>query len=159
MLESTVDAVRSNTDSRCQASSCSDSGCSLQMNQAPEPYVLIYLENEFSPADKTQRHCDYLFVGGSDNNAEGPWLSPIELGAKKASVLLDQLRGGTAIAASLVATSTKIKFKPIFAHTGGIHRQEFDTLRKDSSRIQFGKANPFVTTVRSGERLIDALKK
>lgn len=158
MASTIVTYVSQGSDSRCHTTSCSDSGCSLQMSEAPQPHILINLENEFSPGDKTQRHCDYLFVGGSDSDG-GPWLAPIELGAKKASVLLEQLRNGAYIATGLIPIWAQVKFKPIFAHTGGIHRQEFETLRKDSSRINFRSANPYVTTVRNGDRLVDALKK
>ena len=129
------------------------------MIEAPEPYALISLENEFSPADKSQSHCDYLFVGGPDEQNGGPWVAPVELGSKKASVLVAQLRGGATIAAALIPSSALVKFKPIFAHNGGLHRQEFDTLRKDGSKVRFRNENVLVATVRSGARLVDALKR
>ncbi len=158
-MESTiVDTVKQNTDSRCHTTACVDSGSSLQMAGAPQPYALISLENEFSPADKSQSHCDFLFVGGLDGQNGGPWVAPVELGNKKTSVLLAQLRGGATIAAALIPKSVLVKFKPIFAHTGGLHRQEFDTLRKDGSKVRFRNQNILVATVRSGTRLADALK-
>ena len=158
MQATVVNAVKKQTDPRCHATSCSDSGCSLILAGAPQPFALINLEDEFSPANKSKPHCDYLFVGGTDNQKGGPWLAPVELGSKKPSVLLEQLRGGAAIAAGLLPASALVKFKPIFAHTGGLHRQEFDTLRKDVSRVRFGTANVLIKTVRSGTRLADALR-
>ena len=159
MSPTIVSSVKQNTDSRCHATTCNDSGCSLQMAGAPQPYALINLESEFSPADKTSPHCDYLYVGGPDNQDGGPWLAPVELGSKKVGVLLNQLRGGATIAAELLPAPVLVKFKPIFAHDGGLHRQDFDTLRKDSSKVKFGTATALVTTVRSGARLVDVLER
>ena len=95
-----VDAVKRNTKSGCHATSCSDRGCSLDMVGAPLPNVLIDLESEDSPTDESLPHCDYLFVGGKDEDG-GPWLAPVELGNKKPSVLLPQLQGGADIAEKL----------------------------------------------------------
>ena len=136
-----VDSVKDSTDPRCHATSCNSSGCSLAMAGVPQPYILVNLESEFSPADKTISHCDYLFVGGPDNQDGGPWIAPVELGNKKVSVLLNQLRGGAAIVAELLSTSARVKFKPIFVHSAGLHRQDTLTLRKSSSKVKFGTAN------------------
>lgn len=154
-----VDAIEHNTDSRCHSTRCASHGCSLQMAGVPLPYVLIDLENRFSPANKTRPHCDYLFVGGADEEDQGPWLVPLELGRKKPRVLLDQLRGGSSIAAGLLPRAVRVRFKPVFAHVGGLHRRDFDTLRKDASKISFGSTKVLVTTVRCGGSLANALTR
>ena len=154
-----VSAVKQQTDSRCHATSCSDSGCSLQLTGALQPFALIHLENGFSPADKSKPHCDYLFVGGPDDEDGGPRVAPVELGSKKASALLAQLRGGASIAAGLLPASVPVKFKPVFAHAGGLHRHEVEILRDKASKVRLGTANASVTIVRSGSRLADALKR
>ena len=153
-----VDSIKKSADSRCHATSCSDSGCLLQLADAPQPYALISLESQYSPANKAKPHCDYLFVGGADYEYGGPWLVPIELGKKSASSLLAQLRGGASIAEGLLPKSGQVRFKPVYAHAG-IPRYDYEVLRKNSSKVRFGNANVFVMTVRSGTRLVDALEK
>ena len=153
-----VDSAKRSVDARCHSTSCNDSGCLLQLAGAPQPNVLISLESQYSPADKAKAHCDYLFVGGPDDEDGGPWLALIELGKKSASALLAQLRGGVSVAEGLLPGSVQVKFKPIYAHAG-IPRYDYEVLRKNSSKVRFGNANVLVTTVRSGDRLVDALKK
>ena len=153
-----VDSIMKSVDSRSHSTSCSDSGCLLQLAGAPQPNVLISLESQYSPADKTKPHCDYLFVGGPDDENGGPWLAPIELGRKSAGALLAQLRGGVSIALGLLPGSAQVKCKPVYAHDG-IPRYDYEVLRKTSSKVRFGNANVLVTTVRSGALLVDALKK
>ena len=153
-----VDSIKKSIDSRCHATSCSDSGCLLQLEDAPQPYALIGLESQYSPANKAKPHCDYLFVGGVDYEDGGPWLVPIELGKKSASSLLAQLRGGASIAEGLLPKSAQLRFKPVYAHTG-IPRYDYEVLRKNSSKVRFGNANVSVITVRCGTRLVDALGK
>ena len=159
MQAAIVNTVKQSADSRCHATSCSDSGCSLQMQGVPQPFVLVGLEHQHSPANKTQSHCDYLFVGGVDGKDGGPWLAPVELttGKKKPSDLLDQLRGGASIAAKLLPTAAQVRFLPIFAHNGGFHRNDINVLRANTSKVRLGNVNRSVALVRCGTRLADAL--
>ena len=154
-----VEAVRTGTDPRCHSASCRDSGCGLSLSDAPNPHVLVRLEHE--GADRLvggRQHCDYRFVGGNDPN-HGTWVVPVELttGRKRASEFLAQLRGGVAIADELLPTGSRIRFQPVAAHDGGLHRDEITNLRKSSSRISFrGDARP-IELIRCGSRLVDAL--
>lgn len=144
---------------RCQASSCSDRGCSLSLAGVPEPYALLNLENETSPATARQQHCDYLFVGGADDNG-GPWVAPVELtaGKKGAGEFRAQLDGGASVADRLLRHSIPFRFKPIAVHNGGLNRREIANLRKPAYRLYFRGKPEFVQLARCGATLAGALK-
>ena len=110
MPATVVEAVRAQTNPLCHATSCRDSGCSLDLTGAPAPYALIHINDPAFlvrggqwrlPDD--QRRCDYLFVGGEDTNG-GPWVVPVELttGRKEVNDFLAQIGGGILVADELL---------------------------------------------------------
>ena len=158
MPATTVEAVRAETNSQCHATRCRDSGCTLALGQAPEPYVLINLEDPTAPVLADQQHCDYLFIGGNDQNG-GPWVVPIELttGRKRASEFLAQIRGGTSVADSLLPRGTQSRFNPVAAYGHAPHRDDLAELRKSASRVNFRGQRRQIQLVECGTRLADAL--
>ena len=155
-MATTVETVTVATDARCHATRCADSGCSLSLAGVPEPYVLLDLESQHSPALASQPHCDYLFIGGGDNGA-GPWVAPIELttGRKRASEFLAQLAGGAEIANRLLRQGAVVQFNPIAAHNGGLDSREIRKLRTE--RLRFRGERVLAQVVRCGSRLVSAL--
>ena len=137
MPTTVVETVRRKTDAQCHATRCRDGGCSLSLKDVPEPNVLISLEHLASPVNINQAHCDYLFVGGKDDN-DGPWVAPIELTASKkgASEFQRQLQGGANIADNLLPQKIRVRFRPIAVHDGGLHRAEVGKLRKNKVRFR-----------------------
>ncbi len=155
-----VDAVRAGTDALCHDTRCRDGGCSLSLDQLPQPNVLINLEREASPASANKPHCDFLFVGGEDENG-GPWVAPIELTTteKRASEFVRQLSSGAVIAARLLPRGVPTRFNPIAVHDG-LRSIESRNLKKEINKIRFrgGKAVG-IRLVRCGSRLADALQE
>ena len=157
---SVVEAVRTRTDPRCQATRCSDSGCTLLLEGTPQPSVLIHLEHDAAAQIvRDRQRCDYLFIGGNDANS-GSWVVPVELttGRKRASEFLAQLRGGAVIANELVPPGATVRFYPVAAHDRGLHRDEITNLRRPSSRINFRGQSVATQLVRCGSRLADVLQ-
>ena len=158
MSAKAIDAVRSNTNPQCHATTCRDGRCSLTMSNAPEPSLLISLEHPAAPIDPNRPHCDYLFVGGT-NRSGGPWVAPIELTASAARVskFLPQLRAGAQIADRLLPASVSVRFRPIAAYGGELRRIERDNFLKPANHVRFrGKTTP-VKLVRCGSPLTKAL--
>ena len=85
MSATAVEAAITQTNPLCHANNCRDGGCALAMAGAPEPYVLISLEHSAAPVPAGQQHCDYLFVGGGDENG-GPWVVPVEFWRRRRSL-------------------------------------------------------------------------
>lgn len=158
MPTTAVEAVRARTNPQCQATNCWDSGCSLATEVVPEPHVLIALEHPTAPVPVGQQRCDYLFVGGDEQDG-GPWVVPVELttGRKRASELLAQIRGGAIIADWLLPQGIRGRFKPLAAHHRGLHRDDLANLRKAANRIAFRGRHRQIQLVRCGMRLADAL--
>lgn len=158
MPSDVVDAVKSNTDPECHAARCSDSGCSLSLNGAPQPYVLISLEHQASPVKENQPHCDYLFVGGND--VATCWVVPIELtvGKPPLNKFTTQLTAGAAIANDLVPANADVTFRPVGVHNG-IHRSVVEHLRRKANYIRFRGNSIAIELLRCRDPLTKALKQ
>ena len=165
MPSTAVDEVKAQTEPECHATSCSDSGCSLSMSGAPEPHALIHVDSSSFrvrhgqwrlPND--QRRCDYLFVGGNDEDR--PWVVPVELttGRKEVSDFMAQIGGGIMVANELLPTGIRYRFNPV----GGcrfrsVGRGIAEELRRPANRANFrGQLRP-IELVECGVRLADAL--
>lgn len=158
MPATAVEAVREQTNRLCHATNCRDSGCSLDLTGAPAPYALISLEHPTAPVLAGQQHCDYLFVGGDDENG-GPWVVPVELttGRKRASEFLAQLNGGATVADRLLPAGIPHRFNPVAAYRRALHRDDISDLRKPANRVNFRGQRRQVQLVECSTRLADAL--
>ena len=155
---SIVKTVQERTDMRCHTTVCRDGRCSLSLEGAPEPSVLISLEHEAAPVQAKQAHCDYLFFGGSDGKG-GPWVAPVELTASAARVskFLPQLRAGADIADKLLSQNVQVRFRPVAAYGGELRRIERDNFLKPANHVVFRKKSVPIKLVRCGSPLTKAL--
>ena len=155
---SVVKSVRERTDMKCHTTVCRDGSCSLSLEGAPEPSVLISLEHEAAPVKAKQAHCDYLFVGGSDGKG-GPWVAPVELTASAARVkkFLPQLSAGADIADKLLLQNVQVRFRPVASYGGELRRIERDNFLKPVNHVVFRKKSVPIKLVRCGSPLTKAL--
>ena len=155
MSTTAVNAILDGTDPQCHADKCEDSGCSLSMSDAPTPGALISLEHPAAPVAFGQSHCDFLFVGGHDE--ERPLVAPIELttGKKRVSVFLKQIRGGASVADRLLPPGVAFRFRPIAAHKRGLGRGRVAELR--ANRVSFRGQSMPIKPVDCGSSLAQAL--
>ena len=158
MPTTVVETVLRKTNARCHATRCREGRCSLSLNGVPEPNVLISLDHPDSPVNVNQARCDYLFVGGEDEN-DGAWVAPIELTASAARVskFLPQLRAGAAIAESLVPQSAQVQFRPVAVYGGELRRIERDNFLKSANRVRFRSKPEKIRLIRCGSPLTKAL--
>ena len=159
MAQHLMDIVRAHTNPLCEVAECSDSGCSLSLRDVPSPYIVLNLEHSEAPQSETGRHCDFLFLGGSERD-EGPWIALIELttGTKRLSDLLGQLSGGADIAEALIPRGRRVRLKPIFAHRGsGLHRRDWKKLKDRTNRVTFRGQAVHVKVAKCGGSLASAL--
>ena len=155
MSTTAVDAIRDKTDRQCHADKCEDSGCSLSMSGAPSPGALISLEHPAAPVAAGQSHCDFLFVGGHDE--DNPLVAPIELttGNKRASVFLRQIEGGASVADSLLPSGVAFRFRPVAAYERELGRGRINSLREN--RVAFRGQERLIRLARCGSNLAQAL--
>ena len=141
-----VEAVRSQTDNRCHASLCHDSGCWLTMENVPVPYVLVYLEHPNSPINRRSPHCDFLYVGGGEE-CTTEWVAPIELttGENRVEKFQRQIQPVASQAEKLIPKNVKVRFRPIAVHgKENTRKAERNRRRRLSYQIEFRfKKYPF----------------
>lgn len=157
MPTAVIDDFKAATAELTHAASCSDSGCTLTLSSAPQPYALIQVDDPHNPPSEVGRgsRCDYLFVGG-DDGGDGPWVVPIELttgSSKSGSQIVAQLNGGLAVADARLRVGIKFRLFPILAHSKGIGRPVTDYLRRRSNRIAFRGKSMEVQLVSCGSEL------
>ena len=154
---SAVREIHDRTEKRCHATACREPGCSLSLQKAPEPNVLLYLEHDTAPIDANVPRSDYLFVGGDEQRGE--WVAPIELTASSARVnkFLPQLRAGAEIASRLIPRNLQVRFRPIAAYGGELRRSERDNFLKRANYVTFRNKPTPVKLIRCGSPLTKAL--
>lgn len=76
----------------------------------------------------------------------------------KASEAREQLQTGAEFAErELVPSETQVRFRPILAHGGRVHRSQTETLKKQQSRIAFQGVRYQIKLIRCKSRLALAL--
>ena len=157
---SAVEIVRKKTEEDCHTSTCRDSGCWLSMENAPEPNVLLHLEQEAAPTRKEESHCDFLFVGSGEGKSL-EWVAPIELTTSehRAEKFRRQLQAGAALAETLIPSSIDVNFRPIAVYGKANRRKaERNRLKNPSYFIEFRSKKKQFKLVQCGSQLVDALK-
>ena len=165
MPATAVNTVSEQIETQFLATNCSDSGCTLYVSNAPDPYVLIHvddpnfqLRNGQWRLPNNQRRCDYLFVGGNDE--VGHWVVPVELttGRKEVRDFVEQIDGGILVANELLPDGIRYRFNPV----GGCHLRALRggvgiELRKQNNYVNFRGQRRGIELVECGTRLADAL--
>ena len=145
-------------DSGCLVETCSKQGCTIGLEGAPSPYRLIDLDHPDSPAGRNSRRCDYLFIGENDGAAR-LHVVPLELKSNgiKVSTVSSQLRAGAIIAERIVRGASSIRFVPVAAHGGKLHRKQINDLAKRANGVPFQGERYSIRLIRCGDPLSRAL--
>ncbi len=152
---SLVDQARQNIDDECLARRCRRDGCSLTLAGLAQPFLLIDMDHERSPSDKSGgKNCDYILVGDEDH-----WIAPLELkrGKLHAKDVVAQIQAGATAADKFVPHGVRTRFRPVAAYGGKAHRAELRLLT--TSRVRFRSQKSRIALVRCGTSLLGALKK
>ena len=152
--------VRENVDEECFADHCFKKGCRVRIPRQLEPYLLIDMDSEKSPASKKGKRCDYLFVSDPER---GPcWIVPMELqqGSPEAEKILPQLRVAARIAEEITPENlnrSNSKFRPVAAYGEGkqITRRESNRFKREPVYFR-GRREP-VRFMRCGESLTKSM--
>ena len=151
-----VSQVRERVSSECLVTRCQKEGCSLRLNNAPTPYILIDMDHPQTPVSQNERRCDYIFIGGGNDS----WLAPMELkrGKPSASEIVPQLRASAIIADRIIPPGEQVRFRPIAVFGGDLNRIERERLLRDDNLIRFRDQRIPVRLLRCGRPLADALR-
>ena len=134
-----VEEIRRAIPSGCVAARCRKESCSVPLEGAPSPSVLIDLDHPQAPVGQNEKRCDYIFIGGFGE----VWVAPMELksGSPKAGEIVPQLQAGAVIADKIVPSNAKVQFRPI-AVFGGSAPRDARVFAKSAYRIKF-RNRPF----------------
>ena len=138
----------------CQARRCSRDGCSISMNGIIGERIIVDMDCKELDIPKCRKRCDFIFIG------KGNWVAPIELkrGSLEASEVIEQLKTGAAIAErKFVPDQAKVKFRPLVAYGGKIHKSQYLALQKSQSLIKFNGGNYEAKPIRCGSPLAQVL--
>ena len=153
----------------CLAESCSKQGCAVELDGAPGSFRLIDMDYHDAPAgrgarrmgagQRGSRRCDFPFIGESDG-AVSLYVAPLELKSSgvRAGKVQSQLQAGARIAERIVPAVPSIRFVPVAAHGGKLHRKQINDLAKPGMGVPFrGKEYP-IRLIRCGDPLAVALR-
>ena len=150
----------------CMVVTCSRDGCTLDMEGAPSPFVLVDLDcsqllSKYHKLVKEGR-CDYLFLGwDSESDPNVLWIVPIEIKVGKAKVkeVLRQLQQGAAFAASLLPSNLEnISLLPLAVHLKKLHKAERYRRRNKRNKVELRGLKKSVRFVKCGTSIADSLK-
>ena len=133
-----VDAVRRRVCEQCLVDECDKNGCSVSLDDAPQPYVVIDLDEPNSLVRQSQTRCDYLFIAEGRDSRD--WIVPMEFknSRMKVSKVVKQLQAGARAAQQLASGTRAIRFRPV-AVVREIHRDELNKLREEDSKVSFDR--------------------
>ena len=157
-MTSPLERLDARIDPGCLAEGCSRSGCAVGVEGAPSPYRLIDLDHPDAPARASATRCDYLFVGEADEGA-GLHVVPLEFKSSgvRAGKVSSQLRAGARIAERIVPGASSIRFVPVAAHGGKLHRRRINELARPANGVPFRGQRYSIRLIRCGEPLSGAL--
>ena len=150
-----IAAIEEGLDPGCLVGRCRKNGCSLSLNEAPAPFVLIDMDREGAPGPGAgARKCDYIFIGQDDDGVMIV-VAPLELksGRPHASEIVPQLQSGAAVADGLIPRGEPVRFRPIAVYGGALKKAEIRRFRDKRHRVQFRGQHELVRLVRCGGTL------
>ena len=150
-----VDDVSANVPAECLTNRAQAQGCSVSMNGAPSPHILIDMDCRSLGISSNASRCDFMFV--SD---DGNWVVPMELKRGKIDShrrMVRQLEAGAKFANRVVPQGEEVNFIPVAVHGGRTSRNQAQALRQ--SRIRFRGGTNRVELLRCGQPLTAALRR
>lgn len=122
-------------DKSCLVNKCGDAGCNVPLKGLPNPHVVMDLEHNAAPIDRSKPHCDYL-VAYQETNSAADCLVALELkGTVRTTKVVEQLQAGAAIAERLLGQTPAVKFTPVVV--GKARPYEYTELKRERSFIRF----------------------
>lgn len=145
-------SMKKGVPERAIVSKCAKQGCRVVLKDVPFSHIIMDLDHSFfGLVDKP--HCDFVFIGSGEPN----WAVPLELkrGSPDATEMTRQLQAGSDFVQDRIPATLKMRFRPIGAYGGHLHKRERDQLRK--ARISFRNRKYEIRLIRCGTPLNTAL--
>ena len=156
MKNTHMDVLKERVAQSCLASRLAKQGCTLDLDDAPQPHMVVDLDHADAPVGRRQRKCDYLFFG-SEGKA-GVVAAAIEMKSSgvKPSGAKRQLQAGARITEPLVVGLAPVRFVPVVAHGADLARRTYDQMAKQ--QVSFRKGTYQIELIPCGSPLEAALE-
>ena len=154
MTDDLVRHVRRTIPETCHDTKLSKNGCQIALTGIGADRVIVDMDCDDLGVAKDQPRCDYLFVG------EGNRVVPMELkrGNVEADEVTKQLRAGTAFAERIVPPGIDVRFRPVVAYGGRLHRSQSEALKRKGAKIRFRNKSYEVKPIRCNAPLAPVLR-
>ena len=151
-----VDAVRDRVPKKCLVEKCDKNGCSVSLQDAPQPHLVIDLDRPNSLVRRNQTRCDYLFI--ADECGSRSWIVPMEFknSQMKVSKVVRQLQASARATQQLAPSRSAISFRPV-AVVRGIHGNQRKELRKEKNKVSFHGRRERIRVLVCDDLLTEAL--
>lgn len=125
-----INAKVAKVDHQCLANKMDKHGCSVGLDEAPTPFMVIDLDHAMAPVKTSAVKCHYLFF--AQRPSAGLWAVPLELksSAVNPNRALSQLQAGAATAEQLTKGLSPVVFVPVVAQGRKTRRRQYQELRK-----------------------------
>ncbi len=149
---SLAEAVRARiSDHACLVDDIRKGGCDATLAGAPQPRVIIDLDESGAPLGGATGKCDYLFFGDPD------LVAAIEIkdhAAPNLARAIRQIQAGADAANTLTRPGVTVRFRPVLL-SKAMRRDTQNALRK--KRVRFGRREERVRHLICGTPLVEAL--
>lgn len=143
--------TRDRVDPACCVNVIDSHGCSVDLQDAPSPRLVVDLDHAASPAGKGGK-CDFIVVAARAHG--GLRVVPLELKSTgiNANTVAAQLRAGARLAERIVDPALVNEFAPIAVHRAeNTSRRQYNELAKQS--VQFRRRDFAIQTMECGDLL------
>lgn len=156
-----VDAVRGRVSPECLVSECDKDNCSVCLQDAPEPRLIVDFDRPDSPLKPKQKRCDYLLV--AEPPGKTGWVVPMEFKSGSSTnrirrvitEVVEQLQAGACVADKLVPKDKPVDFLPVAVFSARKYRRI--KLRDLRRKVRFRDENKTARWLTCGQSLTEAL--
>lgn len=138
-----VASIRATVTSAASVSEMDRDGCSVAIENAPAPRIVIDLDDDTLAIPRNRPHCDFLFF--AEVGSEG-WVVPVELksGGFRNQHTVSQLQGGACFADELAPRGREYRLAAVIAHGYPIHRSKRLDLQRRAVRLRSEFCSPLL---------------
>ena len=143
--------IGARVNTQCLADEVDKNGCSVRLDEAPTPFVVIDLDHATAPVGMSAVKCDYLFFAHRPD--AGLWAVPLELksSAVNPQKAFRQLQAGAKTVERLTEGMSPVVFVPVVAQGKKTRRRQYQELRK--KRVVFRSEGHAIELMYCGREL------
>ena len=157
-MKGLIEEVLLNVDKACIVRGrINKEGCKVSLKDAPSPRLIVDFDKPGSPLVGNQTRCDYLFI--AEDAGAACWVSALELkrGDSAQVKLSTSFKRAPKLREKFVPQNAPVRFRPIAAFGGGMHKAERNVLKQTNNKVRFHGMSESVRLIKCGGELVQGL--